>query len=73
MPPVGGHYLAARLDALSGLIFWALEAGIVFTWVARLQLPFFHFASGAGQAVQSMNLMLGLPEGEGVDAPALWP
>jgi len=28
---------------------------------------------GAGQAVQSMNLMLGLPEGEGVDAPALWP
>ena len=28
---------------------------------------------GAGQAVQSMNLMLGLREGEGVDAPALWP
>jgi N-acetyl-gamma-glutamyl-phosphate reductase len=28
---------------------------------------------GAGQAVQSMNLMLGLPEGEGIDAPALWP
>jgi len=28
---------------------------------------------GAGQAVQSMNLMLGLPVGEGIDAPALWP
>jgi len=28
---------------------------------------------GAGQAVQSMNLMLGLAEGEGIDAPALWP
>lgn len=28
---------------------------------------------GAGQAVQSMNLCLGLPEGEGIDAPALWP
>lgn len=28
---------------------------------------------GAGQALQSMNLMLGLPEGEGIDAPALWP
>lgn len=28
---------------------------------------------GAGQAVQSMNLMLGLGEGEGIDAPALWP
>lgn len=28
---------------------------------------------GAGQAVQSMNLMLGLSEREGIDAPALWP
>ncbi len=28
---------------------------------------------GAGQALQSANLMLGLPEGEGIDAPALWP
>lgn len=28
---------------------------------------------GAGQAMQSMNLMLGLPEGAGIDAPALWP
>ena len=28
---------------------------------------------GAGQALQSMNLMLGLPEGDGIDAPALWP
>ncbi len=28
---------------------------------------------GAGQAVQSMNLMLGRPEHEGIDAPALWP
>ncbi|MEM9460256.1 MAG: N-acetyl-gamma-glutamyl-phosphate reductase [Myxococcota bacterium] len=28
---------------------------------------------GAGQAVQSMNLVLGLPETLGLDAPALWP
>jgi N-acetyl-gamma-glutamyl-phosphate reductase len=28
---------------------------------------------GAGQAVQSMNLCLGLDEREGIDAPALWP
>ncbi len=28
---------------------------------------------GAGQAVQSMNLVLGLPERTGIDAPALWP
>ncbi len=28
---------------------------------------------GAGQAVQSMNISLGLPEGLGIDAPALWP
>ncbi len=28
---------------------------------------------GAGQAVQSMNLMFGLPETQGIDAPGLWP
>jgi len=28
---------------------------------------------GAGQAVQSMNLVLGLPETSGIAAPALWP
>lgn len=28
---------------------------------------------GAGQAVQSMNIMLARPENEGIDAPALWP
>ena len=28
---------------------------------------------GAGQAVQSMNLVLGLPDTTGIDAPALWP
>ena len=28
---------------------------------------------GAGQAVQSMNIMLGLPETLGLDAPPLWP
>ena len=28
---------------------------------------------GAGQAVQSMNLMFGLPETQGIAAPALWP
>ena len=28
---------------------------------------------GAGQAVQSMNLVLGLDERSGIDAPAMWP
>lgn len=28
---------------------------------------------GAGQAVQAMNLMLGLPETTGIDRPGLWP
>jgi hypothetical protein len=51
-PFVGENYLAARLEALSGLTFWAVEATVVFTWVARLQFPFFHFASGSGQEVQ---------------------
>ena len=28
---------------------------------------------GAGQAVQSMNVMFGRPQGEGIDGPAMWP
>jgi N-acetyl-gamma-glutamyl-phosphate reductase len=27
----------------------------------------------SGQAVQNMNIMMGIPEGEGIDFPALWP
>ena len=46
------HYRLPLLDALSGLSF-ALEAVVVaVTWVARLQLPFFHLMAGSGQAVQ---------------------
>jgi hypothetical protein len=46
-------YRLARLEALSGLIFCVLVVTVVVTWVARLQLPFFHFAAGSGQAVQN--------------------
>lgn len=28
---------------------------------------------GAGQAIQSFNLMIGAPETKGLDAPGLWP
>jgi hypothetical protein len=45
-------YLRARLEALSGLILALLEAAAELTWDARLQLPFFHFTAGSGQAVQ---------------------
>jgi hypothetical protein len=46
------NYLRERLDAFSGLTFWALSAMLVLTWVARLQLPFFHLLVGSGQAEQ---------------------
>ena len=47
-----GDYLRERLEALSGLIFCAFSDMLVLTWVARLQLPFFHLLVGSGQAAQ---------------------
>jgi hypothetical protein len=48
------YYLFPRFDALSGLIFFADSTVVaVFTWVARLQFPLFHFAEGSGQAEQN--------------------
>jgi hypothetical protein len=41
-------YLRERLEAFNGLSFTTLSDP-VFTWVARLQEPFFHLASGSGQ------------------------
>ena len=45
-------YLRALLEAVSGLIFALEAADAELTWDARLQLPFFHFTDGSGQAVQ---------------------
>lgn len=45
-------YLRALLEALSGLILDLLAADAELIWEARLQLPFFHFVSGSGHAVQ---------------------
>jgi hypothetical protein len=45
-------YLRALLEALSGLILVLLAVVAELTWEARLQLPFFHFISGSGHAVQ---------------------
>ena len=45
-------YFLERLEAFKGLIFWLFSAMLVLTWVARLQLPFFHLVVGSGQAVQ---------------------
>ncbi len=41
-----------RLDALMGLTFCFLVSVTVLTWVAMLQLPFFHFKAGSGAATQ---------------------
>jgi hypothetical protein len=45
-------YRRALLEALSGLILVLLPTAAELTWEARLQLPFFHFNSGSGHAVQ---------------------
>jgi hypothetical protein len=50
------NYLRLRLEALSGLIFICAEDAALETWVAMLQLPFFHFKEGSGHAVQNHPL-----------------
>ena len=42
------------------------------TWVAMAALDNL-VKGGAGQALQSLNLMLGFDEGRGLNAPPLWP
>jgi hypothetical protein len=46
------NYFLERFEALRGLIFCDVSAMLVLTWVARLQLPFFHLMVGSGQAEQ---------------------
>ena len=46
------YYFLERLDAFNGLIFCAVSDMLELTWVARLQLPFFHLLVGSGQAAQ---------------------
>ena len=46
------NYFLERFEALSGLIFCVVSEMLVLTWVARLQLPFFHLMVGSGQAEQ---------------------
>jgi hypothetical protein len=46
-------YLFPRFDALSGFSFVFVEEELAAMWVARLQLPFFHFDDGSGHAVQN--------------------
>lgn len=54
--------LATDTDPLSGM-----RSLVVTTALDNL------IKGGAGQAIQSMNLMLGLPEDTGLTAPGLWP
>jgi len=46
------YLLFPRLDALRGLSLVLTSTGVFTTWVARLQLPFFHFKDGSGYDVQ---------------------
>lgn len=75
-----GHKVGAEVVAIKGSMYvdlsWSLgqvdpQSGtrqlVITTALDNL------VKGGAGQAVQSMNLMLGLPETLGIDAPALWP
>jgi hypothetical protein len=50
----GGFYLPrrARLEAFKGLIFAWADTSPDLTWVAMLQMPFFHFSEGSGNALQ---------------------
>ena len=48
-----GRYLPRRLDALIGFNFAFASEAVFCTWVARLQLPFFHFMEGSGNAAQN--------------------
>jgi hypothetical protein len=45
-------FLLARFDAFSGLILIFETETPALIWVARLQLPFFHFDAGSGHAAQ---------------------
>ncbi len=77
---LGGGKAQAEVVAIKGSMYadlsWTL--GEVDPASGRRQLLVTSAADnlvkgGAGQAVQSMNIMLGLPETMGIDAPALWP
>ena len=43
----------ARFEAVSGFTLVWVPVVLEATWVARLQLPFFHLAAGSGQAAQN--------------------
>jgi hypothetical protein len=54
-PKYEGYLL---FDALIGLSFCFLTTSTVLTWVATLQIPFFHFNDGSGAAVQYMPVSI---------------
>jgi N-acetyl-gamma-glutamyl-phosphate reductase len=77
---LGGGKIQAEVVAIKGSMFADLSwtVGPVDATTGRRQLVVTSaldnlVKGGAGQAVQSMNIMLGLPETTGIDAPALWP
>lgn len=74
--PAGGR--TASVVAVKGSMYVDLSLALGPACAGRRQLLISTAADnlvkgGAGQAVQSMNIMLGLEETSGIGAPALWP
>ncbi len=75
---LGGGARRAEVVAIKGSMWADLSWTVDEAWEGRRQVVVTTAVDnlvkgGAGQGVQSMNLMLGLPERAGIDAPALWP
>jgi hypothetical protein len=70
--PWAGPYLLLRLDAFSGLIFVLALLDSTAKWVARLQLPFFHFMEGSGQAVQYHPEESSVPRLQPLHCSTIW-
>ncbi len=62
-----------EVNAVKGSMYVEVGGRVVDgTWTCQAALDNL-VKGGAGQAIQSMNLMLGYPETLGLDAPPLWP
>ena len=75
---LGGGARRAEVVAVKGSMWADLSWTLDDAWEGQRQLVVTTAVDnlvkgGAGQGVQSMNLMLGLPERVGIDAPGLWP
>jgi len=66
-PPHTGHTCGSNMCLIYPSIDWRAGRMVVVSVLDNL------VKGAAGQAVQNMNLMLGLDERTGLEAPPLWP